>query len=166
MLYETISNDMKEAMKAHDKDSLNTIRLLKSAIDMYLVNNKMERNSCSDEIVIDIVSKQVKTHKESIEEFKCCTAVYWKPEKRIEEFKKGNRQDLVDKLLKEIDLLSKYLPKQLTEEEINSEIDKVFDKVKPTSMKDMGLIMKELTPIFKGKADMKTVNEIVRSKLN
>ena len=149
MLYETISNDMKEAMKAHDKDLLNTIRLLKSAIDMYLVNNKMERNSCSDEIVIDIVSKQVKTHKES-----------------IEEFKKGNRQDLVDKLLKEIDLLSKYLPKQLTEEEINSEIDKVFDKVKPTSMKDMGLIMKELTPIFKGKADMKTVNEIVRSKLN
>lgn len=149
MLYETISNDMKEAMKAHGKDSLNTIRLLKSAIDMYLVNNKMERNSCSDEIVIDIVSKQVKTHKES-----------------IEEFKKGNRQDLVDKLLKEIDLLSKYLPKQLTEEEINSEIDKVFDKVKPTSMKDMGLIMKELTPIFKGKADMKTVNEIVRSKLN
>ena len=149
MLYETISNDMKEAMKAHDKDSLNTIRLLKSAIDMYLVNNKMERNSCSDEIVIDIVSKQVKTHKES-----------------IEEFKKGNRQDLVDKLLKEIDLLSKYLPNQLTEEEINSEIDKVFDKVKPTSMKDMGLIMKELTPIFKGKADMKTVNEIVRSKLN
>ena len=149
MLYETISNDMKEAMKAHDKDSLNTIRLLKSAIDMYLVNNKLDRNTCSDEIVVDVVSKQVKTHKES-----------------IEEFKKGNRQDLVDKLLKEIDLLSKYLPKQLTEEEINSEIDKVFDKVKPTSMKDMGLIMKELTPIFKGKADMKTVNEIVRSKLN
>ena len=149
MLYETISNDMKEAMKAHDKDSLNTIRLLKSAIDMYLVNNKLDRNTCSDEIVVDVVSKQVKTHKES-----------------IEEFKKGNRQDLVDKLLKEIELLSKYLPKQLTEEEINTEMDKVFDKVKPTSIKDMGLIMKELTPIFKGKADMKTVNEIVRSKLN
>ena len=149
MLYETISNDMKEAMKAHDKDSLNTIRLLKSAIDMYLVNNKLDRNTCSDEIVVDVVSKQVKTHKES-----------------IEEFKKGNRQDLVDKLLKEIELLSKYLPKQLTEEEINTEIDKIFDKVKPTSVKDMGLIMKELTPIFKGKADMKTVNEIVRSKLN
>ena len=149
MLYETISNDMKEAMKAHDKETLNTIRLLKSAIDLYLVNNKMERNTCSDEIVIDIVRKQVKTHKES-----------------IEEFKKGNRQDLVDNLLREINLLSKYLPKQLTEEEITAEIDKVFDKIKPTSMKDMGLIMKELTPIFRGKADMKTVNEIVRSKLN
>ena len=149
MLYETISNDMKEAMKAHDKETLNTIRLLKSAIDLYLVNNKMERNTCSDEIVIDIVSKQVKTHKES-----------------IEEFKKGNRQDLVDNLLREINLLSKYLPKQLTREEITAEIDKGFDKIKPTSMKDMGLIMKELTPIFRGKADMKTVNEIVRSKLN
>lgn len=149
MLYETISNDMKKAMKAHDKETLNTIRLLKSAIDLYLVNNKMERNTCSDEIVIDIVSKQVKTHKES-----------------IEEFKKGNRQDLVDNLLREINLLSKYLPKQLTKEEITAEIDKVFDKIKPTSMKDMGLIMKELTPIFRGKADMKTVNEIVRSKLN
>lgn len=149
MLYETISNDMKEAMKAHDKDSLNTIRLLKSAIDLYLVNNKMDRNTCSDEVVIDVVSKQVKTHKES-----------------IEEFKKGNRQDLVDGLLKEIELLSKYLPEQLSEEEVRKEIDKVFDKIKPTSMKDMGALMKELTPILKGKTDMSQVNAIIREKLN
>ena len=149
MLYETISNDMKEAMKAHDKDSLNTIRLLKSAIDLYLVNNKMDGNTCSDEVVIDVVSKQVKTHKES-----------------IEEFKKGNRQDLVDGLLKEIELLSKYLPEQLSEEEVRKEIDKVFDKIKPTSMKDMGALMKELTPILKGKADMSQVNAIIREKLN
>ena len=149
MLYETISNDMKEAMKAHDKDSLNTIRLLKSAIDLYLVNNKMDRNTCSDEVVIDVVSKQVKTHKESIEEFKTV-----------------NRQDLVDGLLKEIELLSKYLPEQLSEEEVRKEIDKVFDKIKPTSMKDMGALMKELTPILKGKADMSQVNAIIREKLN
>ena len=149
MLYQTISNDMKEAMKAHDKDSLNTIRLLKSAIDLYLVNNKMDRNTCSDEVVIDVVSKQVKTHKES-----------------IEEFKKGNRQDLVDGLLKEIELLSKYLPEQLSEEEVRKEIDKAFDKIKPTSMKDMGALMKELTPILKGKADMSQVNAIIREKLN
>ena len=148
-LKETLLNDMKEAMKAHDKDSLNTIRLLKSAIDLYLVNNKMDRNTCSDEVVIDVVSKQVKTHKES-----------------IEEFKKGNRQDLVDGLLKEIELLSKYLPEQLSEEEVRKEIDKVFDKIKPTSMKDMGALMKELTPILKGKADMSQVNAIIREKLN
>ncbi len=149
MLYETISNDMKEAMKSQDKDTLSTLRLLKSAIDLYLINNKMDRGQASDEIVIDVVSKQVKTHKES-----------------IEEFKKGNRQDLVDNLEREIALLSKYLPKQLTTEEITAEIDKVFDKLKPSSMKDMGNIMKELTPVLRGKADMKVVNEIIKSKLN
>ena len=109
----------------------------------------MDRNTCSDEVVIDVVSKQVKTHKES-----------------IEEFKKGNRQDLVDGLLKEIELLSKYLPEQLSEEEVRKEIDKAFDKIKPTSMKDMGALMKELTPILKGKADMSQVNAIIREKLN
>ena len=69
MLYETISNDMKNAMKSHDKDTLSTLRLLKSAIDSYVINNNMERGNATDEIVIDVVSKQVKTHKESIEEF-------------------------------------------------------------------------------------------------
>jgi uncharacterized protein YqeY len=108
----------------------------------------MERNEASDDIVIDVVSKQVKKHRES-----------------IEEFKKGNREDLVKNLEREIELLSKYLPKQLTKEEIEVEINKAFDKVKPTSMKDMGLLMKELTPVLKGKADMKLVNSIVKEKL-
>ena len=149
MLYETISKDMIEAMKSKDKDTLSTLRLLKSAIDLYLVNNKLERNNASDEVVIDVVSKQVKTNKES-----------------IEEFKKGNRTDLIEGLEKEIAILTKYLPEQLTEEEVRVEIDKVFDKVKPTSMKDMGVLMKELTPILKGKADMKLVNTIIKEKLN
>ena len=149
MLYETISKEMIEAMKSHDKDTLSTLRMLKSDIDLYLVNNKMDRHNASDEVVIDVVSKQIKTRNES-----------------IEEFKKGNRQDLVDGLLKEIELLSKYLPEQLTEDEIKAEIDKVFDKLKPTSMKDMGAVMKELGPIFKGKADMKLVNTIVKEKLS
>ena len=147
MLYETITNDMKEAMKSKDKDSLNTLRLLKSAIDLYLVNNKMDRGNASDEIVIDVVSKQVKTHKES-----------------IVEFQKGNREDLVKGLEREIALLSKYLPEQLSEDEVKAEVDKAFDKVKPSSMKDMGLIMKELSHL-KGKADMKFINQIVKSKL-
>ena len=148
MLYEKVAEDMKTAMKAKDKDSLNTLRLLKSAIDLYLVNNKLERNNASDEVVIDVVAKQVKTHKES-----------------IEEFKKGNRQDLVDGLEREIALLSTYLPEQLSEEDVRKEIDKVFDKLKPSSMKDMGNIMKELGPVLKGKADMKLVNSIVKEKL-
>ena len=149
MLYDKISKDMVEAMKSKDKDTVSTLRLLKSAIDLYLINNKMERHDASDEVVIEVVSKQVKTHKESIEQFKA-----------------GNRQDLIDGLNREIDLLSKYLPEQLSEEELNKIIDEVFDKVKPTSMKDMGAIMKELKPLVTGKADMKEVNTLIREKLN
>ena len=149
MLYDKISKDMVEAMKNKDKDSVSTLRLLKSAIDLYLINNKMDRHDASDEVVIEVISKQVKTHKESIEQFKA-----------------GNRQDLIDGLNREIELLSKYLPEQLTEEELNKIIDEVFDKVKPTSMKDMGAIMKEIKPLVTGKADMKEVNNIIKSKLN
>lgn len=149
MLYDKISKDMVEAMKSKDKDTVSTLRLLKSAIDLYLINNKMERHDASDEVVIEVVSKQVKTHKESIEQFKA-----------------GNRQDLIDGLNREIELLSKYLPEQLSEEELNKLIDEVFDKIKPTSMKDMGSVMKELKPLVTGKADMKEVNAIIKSKLS
>jgi uncharacterized protein YqeY len=149
MLYETISKDMIEAMKSKDKDSLNTLRLLKSAIDLYLVNNKLDRNNASDEVVIDVVSKQVKTHRES-----------------IEEFKKGNRQDLIDNLTREIELLSKYLPEQLSSEELAEIVDNVFNEVKPSSVKDMGAIMKAITPLVKGKADMREVNALIKEKLN
>lgn len=149
MLYETISKDMVNAMKSKDKDSLNTLRLLKSAIDLYLVNNKLDRNNASDEVVIDVVSKQVKTHRES-----------------IEEFKKGNREDLIANLNREIELLSKYLPEQLSSDELNKIVDEVFSKVNPTSVKDMGAIMKEITPLVKGKADMREVNAIIKDKLN
>ena len=145
MLYETISKDMIEAMKSKDKDSLNTLRLLKSAIDLYLVNNKLDRSNASDEVVIDVVSKQVKTHRES-----------------IEEFKKGNRQDLIDNLTREIELLSKYLPEQLSSEELAEIVDNVFNEVKPSSVKDMGSIMKAITPLLKGKADMREVNSLIK----
>ena len=149
MLYDKISKDMIEAMKNKDKDKVSTLRLLKSGIDKYLIDNKMERHEASDEVVIEVVSKQVKTHKESIEQFKA-----------------GNRQDLIDGLNREIELLSTYLPEQLSDEELNKVIDEVFDKVKPTSIKDMGTIMKELKPLVNGKADMKAVNTIVKEKLN
>ena len=149
MLYETISKDMVNAMKSKDKDTLGTLRLLKSAIDLYLVNNKLDRNNASDEVVIDVVSKQVKTHRES-----------------IEEFRKGNRQDLIDNLTREIDLLSKYLPEQLSSEELENIVNEVFNEVNPASVKDMGAIMKVITPLVKGKADMREVNALIKDKLN
>ena len=150
MLYDTIMTDMKEAMKSHDKETLSTLRFLKSAIDLFKINNKMDRTeSPNDDTVIEVVSKQVKTHKES-----------------IEEFKKAGRDDLVENLLKEVQILSKYLPEQLSEDEVRSKIDEVISSVKASSIKDMGKVMKELTPLFKGKADMKLVNTIVKEKLN
>lgn len=150
MLYDTIMTDIKEAMKSHDKETLSTLRFLKSAIDLFKINNKMDRTeSPNDDTVIEVVSKQVKTHKES-----------------IEEFKKAGRNDLVENLLKEVQVLSKYLPEQLSEDEVRSKIDEVISSVKVSSIKDMGKVMKELTPIFKGKADMKLVNTIVKEKLN
>ena len=145
MLYEKIVNDMKSAMKNGEKSTLSTIRFLKNAIDMEAKDKKKE---ITDELVIDIAARQIKTHKAS-----------------IEEFDKANRTDLSDKLKEEIKLIEKYLPTQLTEEEINNEIEKVFEKVKPTSKKDMGLIMKELSPL-KGKADFKIISTKVNKKLN
>lgn len=145
-LYDNINNDMKEAMKSHDKESLSTIRLLKSAIDLQKINNKLEE--INDDLVIEVASRQVKQHKES-----------------ITEFRSAGRNDLADNLEREIKLISKYLPEQLSKEEIEKEIDKIFEEVKPESKKDMGKVMKEANIRLKGKADFKLVNEIVNSKL-
>ncbi len=146
-LYERISSDMINALKNKDKDSLNTIRLLKSAIDLNKINNRLD--DINDELVIEVVSKQVKTHKES-----------------IEQFKSANREDLVSKLEQEIELLNTYLPEQLSEEAIEKEIDKIIAELKPNGKSDLGKVMKEVTVKLKGKADFKLVSTIVQSKLN
>lgn len=146
-LYERISSDMINALKSKDKDSLNTIRLLKSAIDLNKINNRLD--DISDELVIEIVSKQIKIHKES-----------------ILQFKSANREDLVIKLEKEIELLNTYLPEQLSELEIESEIAKIINEVKPNGKSDLGKVMKEASIRLKGKADFKLVSTIVQSKLN
>lgn len=145
-LYNKLSKDMMDAMKSHDKDTLSTLRLLKSAIDLQKINNKL--TEITDELVIEVASKQVKQHKES-----------------ITEFRNAGRDDLADNLEREIKIISNYLPEQLSKEEIEKEIDRIFDLVKPESKKDMGKIMKEANVSLKGKADFKLVSEIVNSKL-
>lgn len=146
-LYEKISSDMKTFMVNKDKENLSTIRLLKSSIDLARINNKLDE--ITDDLVIEIASKQVKTHKES-----------------IEEFKKAGRDDLVSGLEREINLISNYLPEQLSEEEVRKEIDNIFDIVKPNGKSDMGKIMKEANLKLKGKADFKLVSQIVQDKLS
>ena len=140
-----ILEDLKTAMKTQDKVRLSVIRMVKGAIQMSELNKKHE---LSDEEVIEVISKEIKSRKDS-----------------INEFKKGGREDLVEKTQSEIDILSEYLPKQLTEEELNEIIDKVFEEVKPESSKDMGKVMKELKPQVNGKADMGLVSKIVKEKI-
>lgn len=141
-----ILEDLKQAMKAQDKERLSVIRMVKGSIQMSELNKKHE---LSDEEVLEVISKEIKSRNDS-----------------INEFKKGNREDLIDKTQKEIDILKEYLPKQLSEEELTKVIDEVFDLVKPTSPKDMGTIMKELKPKVAGKADMGLVSKIVKEKIS
>ena len=99
MLYQNVTNDMKDAMRNGDKETLSTIRMLKSSIDLERINNKLDE--VSDDLVITVVSKQIKTLNET-----------------INDFEKGGREDLKENALREVNILSKYLPEQLTEEEL------------------------------------------------
>lgn len=146
MMREKILNDLKEAMKNKDKEKLAVIRMIKGAMQMEELNLKRE---CTDDEMIGIISKQIKTRKES-----------------MVEFEKAGRTDLMEQTQKEIDFLNTYMPEQLSEEEILKEIDQVFQEVNPSNVKDMGKLMGLLTPKLKGKADMSWVSKTIREKLN
>ena len=141
-----INEDMKNAMKSQDKERLGVIRLLKSAMQLTSIEKKHE---LSDEEVIDVLSKQIKMRKDS-----------------VAEFSKANRMDLANQYEKEIDILMTYMPEQLSLEDVISIIDEVIKEVNPTSQKQMGLVMKEVTPKVKGKFDMGEVSKIIRERLS
>ena len=144
-MYEKIKAEIVAAMKDKDTLKLQTLRGIKGDADLEHINKKVEIN---DELMINVLSRGIKTRKES-----------------IAEFEKGGRDDLISKTNQEIELLQSYLPEQLSTEELNKIIDEVFAKVNPTSEKEMGLIMKEVTPLVKGKADMKEVSNMIKEKL-
>ena len=145
MLAEKINNDLKEAMKNKDSFKLGVIRMIKGAMQLAKPN---PRDELTDDDVITVISKQIKMRNDSIKEFEA-----------------AGRSDLVEQNKKEIEILNTYMPKQLSEEELTEIIDKVFEEVKPTSQKDMGLIMKNISPLVKGKADMSLVNKLVKERL-
>jgi len=84
----------------------------------------------------------------------------------IEQFKKGGRQDLVDKEANELEILKEYLPEQLSQDKIQSIVDEVIGELSATSMKDMGAVMKEVTQRTSGAADGKVVSGLVKSRLS
>ena len=140
-----ILEDLTQAMKNQDKETLSVLRMVKGAMQLEEINVKHE---LTDDEMISVLAKQIKTRKES-----------------IEEFKKGNRQDLIDKTQSEIDILSKYMPEQLSQEEIEKVINDAFSKVNPTGPSDMGKIMGIVSPLLKGKADMGLVSKKIKERL-
>ena len=145
-LSEKINNDLKEAMKSKDSFRLSVIRMVKGAMQLAKPN---PREELTDDDVISVISKQIKMRNDSIKEFMA-----------------AGRDDLVEQNKKEIEILNTYMPKQLSQEELIEIIDKVFEEVKPSSQKDMGLIMKNISPLVKGKADMSLVNKLVKERLD
>ena len=141
-----ILKDIIEAMKNKEKERLSTLRLLKGAMQLEEINKKGELD---DTEIINLISKQIKTRRES-----------------IEEFKKANRLDLADKTEKEVEILSSYMPEQLIEDEVLKLIEEAFNEVKPTSMKDMKDIMAYLNPKISGRADKGFVSKTIKEKLN
>ena len=145
-MLEELNKDMIEAMKAKDKERLTVIRMVKAAIKQEVIDRKKEEN---DELLIDVVNKQIKMRKDS-----------------ISEFEKAGRNDLAEKTQSEVDILMKYLPEQLTDEEVEKIIDEAFAKINPEGKKDMGKVMQEVSPKLKGRADMKKVRGIIAGRLN
>ena len=143
-ILERLNSDLKDAMKNKDSFALSVIRMAKGAIQLESINKKKE---LSEDELVGIISKQIKLRKDS-----------------ITEFEKAGRDDLVEQNKKEIEVLNKYMPEQLSLDEINKIIEEAFTKLNPTN-KDMGLIMKEVSPKLKGKADMGQVNAIIKDKL-
>ena len=143
---EELLKELKEAMKNKDEIRKNTITMLRSAILQVEKDNKKVLN---DDEIIGIVAKEVKKRKDS-----------------ISDYEKADRQDIIDDLKKEIEILSKYLPEQLTEEEIEKMVDIAISEVGATSARDMGKVMQYLRPKTNGKADGKVVSNIVKEKLS
>ena len=144
-MVEKLEKDMIAAMKEQNKDRLTVIRMVKAALKQEQIDHKKEIN---DELLTDVVNKQIKMRKDS-----------------LVEFEKGQRQDLIDKTQEEIKVLMEYLPEQLSTEEVHKIIEEIFVEVKPEGPKDMGKVMGLAQAKLKGKADMKEVSTIIKEKL-
>ena len=145
-MFDKIKSDMVKAMKEQDKFSLSVIRILKGALDKERIDKKIE---ITDEVVIDVLAKELKIREES----------------RLE-FNKAGRTDLVEDLDKEIAIIKEYLPEPLSEGEVDEIIENAMKEVEASTIRDMGKVMKIITPLVKGRCDMKEVSNKIKAKLS
>lgn len=142
----TITEDMKNAMRAKDTARLGTIRLLQAAIKQREVDERIELN---DGDVIAVIEKMLKQRRDS-----------------IVAYESANRSDLADIEKCEVTVLQSYLPQQLTEDEINIILNDVISTTEASGIKDMGKVMAAIKPLIAGKAEMGKVSGLIKSRLS
>ena len=140
-MYDSIKSEIVKAMKEHNKERLNVLRMVKAAVDLEHIDKKVEIN---DELVLSVVLKQVKMREDS-----------------IEQYSKTSRSDLVEKETMELNILKEFLPKPLTDSEVDELISEAIDEIKPEGMKDMGY----LSPKVKGRTDQKALSMKIKERL-
>ena len=145
MLKEKLMQDLKDAMKEKNNIKKDTVQMVRAAI---LQIEKDKGIEVSDEKIIEIIAKEVKGKKDA-----------------IVDFEKGGRDDLVLQTNTEIAILSEYLPKQLSKEEIKSIVEEIIKTIGATGIKDMGPVMKEAKAKIGAGADGRTINEVVKELL-
>ncbi|MBU5466437.1 GatB/YqeY domain-containing protein [Virgibacillus sp. MSJ-26] len=142
-----LNADMKDAMRSKDKETLNVIRMVKASLQNESI--KLSKNELSEDEELTILSRELKQRKDS-----------------LQEFSSAGRDDLVGKINNEIAILEKYMPEQLSDDELQTIVQKTIQDTGATSIKDMGKVMGALMPKVKGKADGSRVNHLVRELLN
>ncbi len=145
MLKEKLLEDLKESMKNKDVVRKNTVQMVRAGI---LQIEKDKGIEVSDEMIIDIIAKEMKKKKDA-----------------LVDFEKGAREDLVEQTKQEMKVLEEYLPKQLSVDEIKEIVSKIITEIGATSMKDMGNVMREAKAKIGAGADGKTINEVVKELL-
>ena len=144
-LSERLNEDMKQAMKSQDKFKLSVIRMIRSSIKNAEIDR---RKTLDDNEVLDVLSREIKQRKDS-----------------LQEFEKAGRDDLVDNLKKEIAIIAEYMPQPLSEEELKAIVQQTIQETGASSKADMGKVMSALMPKVKGRADGKLVNQLVQQFL-
>ena len=142
MLKEKLMEDLKEAMRSKNEIKKNTVQMVRAEI---LQIEKDKGIQVEDDRILEIIAKEVKSKKDA-----------------LKDFEKAERQDLIDQTNLEIEVLKQYLPKQLSREEIKVELEKIITEIGATTMKDMGIIMKEAKAKMGASADGKTINEVAK----
>lgn len=145
MLLDRIKDDMKQAMRAKDKQRLSTIRLILAAVKQQEVDRRVTLEEAE---ILAILDKMVKQRRDS-----------------IDQYQKADRPELAEKEQVEIEVIQTYLPQPLSEQEINALIEQAIADSGAESMRDMGKVMGLLKPQLQGRADMGKVSGLIKSQL-